>query len=89
VTTTTTEPPTTTTTEAPAPEAPPVAQIIRTVTSDLPRRTAFPVALVLFAVGFLAVQGRLDRRDPKLASAPLRADEGLAFEAPPSRQGAS
>jgi len=34
----------------------------------------FPLALVAVMVGFVAVQGRLDRRDPKLALAPVRYD---------------
>jgi hypothetical protein len=34
----------------------------------------FPLALVAVMVGFLFVQGRLDRRDPKLALAPVRQD---------------
>ncbi|WP_448614212.1 hypothetical protein [Modestobacter sp. URMC 112] len=34
----------------------------------------FPLALVAVVVGFLAVQGRLDHRDPKLALAPVRTD---------------
>ncbi len=32
----------------------------------------FPLALVAVVAGFLAVQGRLDRRDPKLALARVR-----------------
>ena len=34
----------------------------------------FPLALVAVVIGFVAVQGRLDRRDPKLALAPVRHD---------------
>lgn len=34
----------------------------------------FPLALVAVVVGFLFVQGRLDRRDPKLALARVRQD---------------
>ena len=34
----------------------------------------FPLALVAVVVAFLFVQGRLDRRDPKLALAPVRQD---------------
>lgn len=43
------------------------------------RRAAVPLALVGLLVGFLALQGALDRRDGRLASAPLRADRGLEF----------
>jgi hypothetical protein len=34
----------------------------------------FPLALVAVVVGFLSLQGRLDRRDPKLALARVRQD---------------
>lgn len=44
-------------------------------------RAAFPVALVGVLAAFLAVQGWMDRREPKLASAPLEAEPDLAFEA--------
>jgi hypothetical protein len=39
--------------------------------TDAARRFAFPLALAGFAAIFLLVQGRIDRRDPKLAAAPL------------------
>jgi len=35
-------------------------------------KTTIPVLLVLIVIGFVAVQNRIDRRDPKLAQAPLR-----------------
>jgi hypothetical protein len=35
---------------------------------------AFPVALVLIVGAFLLVQDRLDRRDPRLALAPVGPD---------------
>lgn len=38
------------------------------------RDLAFPVLLVGLVLGFLALQNRLDRRDPKLAAAPLGPD---------------
>ena len=42
---------------------------------------AFPVALALLVVGFLAVQGRIGRKDPKLVLAPVSATEDtLTFE---------
>jgi hypothetical protein len=34
--------------------------------------TTLPVLVVLAVVMFLAVQNRIDRRDPKLANAPVR-----------------
>lgn len=39
----------------------------------------FPLALIAIVVAFLAVQNRIDRRDPKLALAPRSADEDLEF----------
>lgn len=36
------------------------------------RHLAFPVALALIVAGFLLIQDRLDRRDPKLSLAPIR-----------------
>ena len=36
------------------------------------QRTTVPLILVLLVIGFIAVQNQIDRRDPKLASAPLR-----------------
>lgn len=42
---------------------------------------AFPLALVVVVVGFLMAQGRIGRKDPKLALAPLDASsETLSFE---------
>ena len=38
------------------------------------KQVAFPLALALIVVAFLLVQNRLDRRDPKLASAPIAPD---------------
>ena len=35
------------------------------------RRLAFPLLLIFMVVAFLLVQGELDRRDPKLAAAPV------------------
>jgi hypothetical protein len=38
-----------------------------------------PLLLVLLAIGFLAVQDRIDRNDPKLALAPVHRHQRLAF----------
>ena len=38
------------------------------------QRTTVPLLLVLLVLGFVAVQNQIDRRDPKLASAPVRAE---------------
>jgi hypothetical protein len=47
---------------------------------DAAKRFAFPLALAGLVAGFLLVQGRLDRRDPKLAVAPIVArDDVVSF----------
>ena len=35
------------------------------------QRLAFPLLLIVMVIAFLLVQGELDRRDPKLAAAPV------------------
>jgi hypothetical protein len=35
-------------------------------------KTTIPLVLIVLIMGFVAVQDRIDRRDPKLANAPLR-----------------
>jgi hypothetical protein len=42
-------------------------------------KPALPLVLVVVVVGFLLVQNRIDRRDPKLASAPVGAEPELDF----------
>ena len=42
---------------------------------ELARRIAFPLALAFIVAGFLALQNRLDRHDPKLALAPVDQDQ--------------
>jgi hypothetical protein len=44
----------------------PIATVVRTI--------GFPLALALLAGFFIAVQNRIDRRDPKLALAPVTPD---------------
>ena len=39
--------------------------------TDAARRFAFPLAVAALVAAFLIVQGRIDRRDPKLAAAPV------------------
>lgn len=51
-------------------------------------KTGFPLLLLLMVVGYLSVQNRLDRRDPKLALAPVHAEGTLEFLPPPSLRGA-
>jgi len=48
-------------------------------------KTGFPLLLILLVAGYMAVQNRLDRRDPKLALAPVHADRDLKFLPPPRR----
>ena len=43
--------------------------------------TTIPVLVVMVVLAFVAVQNRIDRRDPKLADAPVRHEpEYLEFE---------
>ena len=44
----------------------------------------FPTFLIFVVILFLIVQDRLDRRDPKLAAAPLRPETDLVFTEEPS-----
>jgi hypothetical protein len=44
------------------------------------RDMAFPIVLAFLVVLFLLLQGLMDRRDPKLAVAPLSQNEILSFE---------
>ena len=46
-------------------------------------KTGFPLLLLLIVIGYMAFQNRLDRRDPKLALAPVHADRDLEFRPPP------
>jgi hypothetical protein len=48
------------------------------------QRGAFPLVLLIIAGLFLLIQNRLDRRDPKLAHAPLHAQPDLPFLPPTS-----
>jgi hypothetical protein len=44
------------------------------VVSSAAGALGFPLALAAFAIAFVAVQNRLDRKDPKLAEAPIEPD---------------
>ena len=46
------------------------------------KRTGFPILMLLLAMLFLVVQDRIDRREPKLALAPVHAEPDLPFEIP-------
>lgn len=43
-------------------------------TLSLAQTVAFPLTLILIVLGFLSVQDRIDRKDPKLALAPVGSD---------------
>jgi hypothetical protein len=45
-------------------------------------RTGFPLLMLLLAFLFLVMQDRIDRREPKLALAPVHAEPDLPFEIP-------
>jgi hypothetical protein len=58
-----------------------VAKVAAAIAEE-PQKTAFPVGLIFVVIGFMALQGRIDRNDPKLALAPVFADPDLAFRPP-------
>jgi hypothetical protein len=43
------------------------------------RRPTFPLLLVAIMIVFLLLQDRIDRRDPKLAGAPVGVEPDLTF----------
>lgn len=52
---------------------------VRAVVVAASKKTAVPAGLLLMIGLFLSLQNRLDRRDPKLALAPVYADPGVSF----------
>ena len=46
------------------------------------KHTGFPLLMLLLAALFLVVQDRIDRREPKLALAPVHAEPDLPFDVP-------
>jgi len=52
---------------------------VRAALVAVSRKTAVPAGLLLLVGLFLSLQNRLDRRDPKLALAPVFADPGVSF----------
>lgn len=56
------------------------------VVTFVAKRSSYLLLLLLIVLAFLAVQDRIDRKDPKLALAPRAPDLDLRFEPPPSRQ---
>ncbi len=59
-----------------------VSDAVRAIVSN-PDKSVFPLSLLFLVLGFLAVQNRLDRNDPKLALAPTFADPDLEFRPSP------
>jgi predicted phage tail protein len=53
---------------------------VGTVAAGLLEQPAFPLSLVSTVFGFLVLQNRVDRRDPKLAMAPVYPDPHLYFD---------
>lgn len=62
----------------------PVVQQVQKVARELQHRAAFPVILLILVAVYLAVQNWIDRRDPKLAQAPVHAGDVLSFEDEPA-----
>jgi hypothetical protein len=60
-----------------------VGKLINGVAAVAPpvlKRSVFPATLVAVVIGFIGVQNRIDRNDPKLALAPLNAEPDLTFD---------
>jgi hypothetical protein len=62
-----------------------VATAVAEVAGPVAERSAFPLLLLIVMIGFLAIQNAIDRRDPKLALAPVRSED-LPFTDDPSDQ---
>ena len=56
-----------------------VPEVLRDVVTGTISRPTLPLALLAIVVLFLLAQNRIDRRDPKLASAPVEAEPELDF----------
>jgi hypothetical protein len=61
------------------PEGTRVPDAIKNVLNSTITRPQLPLALLFVVVLFLLVQNRIDRRDPKLAAAPVTAEPELSF----------
>ena len=59
-------------------------QIAR-VAAEVGKRSSFPSALLVLVFAFLSLQNRIDRRDPKLALAPVYPTPDLPFSPPEER----
>jgi hypothetical protein len=60
---------------------------IARVAAEVGKRSAFPSSLLVLVLAFLSLQNRIDRRDPKLALAPVYPTPDLAFDPPLERGG--
>ena len=58
------------------------ARAVAAAVTENPDKSVFPGSLILLVVGFLGVQNRIDRTDPKLALAPVAADPDLDVPPP-------
>ena len=56
-----------------------VLDVIVAVATEAAKKGAFPTGLVLLVIAFLIIQDRIDRKDPKLALAPVYAEADLQF----------
>ncbi|MCU1595427.1 MAG: Cable pili-associated 22 kDa adhesin protein [Frankiales bacterium] len=56
-----------------------VPKVIGNTIADSLQKPTIPLLLVVIVVGFLLLQNQIDRRDPKLASAPVGAEPELEF----------
>jgi hypothetical protein len=54
-------------------------QAIKDTIAGTLERPTIPLLLLVVVVGFLLLQNQIDRRDPKLASAPVGAEPELDF----------
>ena len=64
-----------------------VTRLARQATQAVARnadKSVFPASLIFLVVGFIGLQNRIDRGDPKLALAPITAEPELEFGPPPS-----
>ena len=64
----------------------PVPDVIKDVAIGTIKRPTLPLALLAIVVLFLLAQNRIDRRDPKLAAAPVEAEPELDFSPYSPRQ---
>ena len=56
-----------------------VPKAIKNTLAEAVKRPTIPLLLLLVVLGFLLLQNQIDRRDPKLASAPVGAEPELDF----------